>query len=335
MDAEKIIIGIVIGVVLAVGLIALAKAMFRKKNPDTSVSAELQRDSPEEYRDEPHVFEPVAAEPAISEADLRLRLSGARTVNEFYGIYMDAQSGSALEQEALHGFLAAVREQIAAATSIRECELAIAELEGLTVIGGDAVQREAHEKILSLTSTAESAREFYESYTPGKHDPHFAKRIADRFVEHARAELASANTISACWELRDNVLPEPAIGSSDDVLVETYEKILSLVSTTVEALEFYDDDSVEDDMRPRILVRALELAKTAEDADNVFQQADRDTPLERQAILKVIELTETVEDCETLWQEHGLDHQYGQMAVVRAATIITASGSQTIAVAPT
>ena len=322
--------GVGAGIALAVIFFWVLSRLRRKKPIETP---------PEEPRREPFRTEPErteeryvepAVEPAVTEEELRVDLAKAQTAEEFYAVYSNADSGSGIEREAANGMLAAIRKDIADATSVRECELALGPIDGRELIGADAVRREAFEKILSLTTSASDVRELYDSYTNQYNDETFAERIAERFVELARVELAKAGTFDDCMDLIDNTLPSDAIGSSDDVVNDAYDKALTLVSTTEEALEFYDqyqgyDD--EDEFPDQILMRALELAQDADDAAEVCEQAQSGSEIERLSALRQIELSTTVEECQSIWDNLGIDHEYGQKAIVRAASIISSSGA--------
>lgn len=331
MDIGQIL-GVLVGLTLAGAFFWALSRLKRKKTVETHQAEEPYRDSfraaPEQ---EERRIEPVV-DPVVTEEQLRTNLAKAQTAQEFYAVYSEADAGSSIEREAVNGMLTAIRKDIAEATSVRECELALDPIDGRELIGADAVRREAFEKILSLTTSASDVRELYESYTNQYNDEAFANRIAERFVELARVELAKAETVDDCMDLIDNTLPSDAIGSSDDVVNDAYDKVLTLVSTTEEALEFfheYQSYGDEDEFPDQILKRALELAQDADDAAEVCQQAETDSELERLSALRQIELSTTVEECQSIWDNLGIDHEYGQKAIVRAAAIIATSPTPT------
>lgn len=329
MEMDQIL-GVLGGIALAVAFFWILSRFRRKRANEPAREEPYGESSREEPEQEVGRFVEPAADPVMTEEQLRADLAKAQTAQEFYAVYSEADTGSGIEREAINGMLAAVRKDIADATSVRECELALEPIDGRELIGADAVRKEAFEKILSLTTSASDVRELYDSYTNQYNDETFANRIAERFVELARVELAKAATFDDCMDLIDNTLPSDAIGSSDDVVNDAYDKALTLVSTTEEALEFYDqyqgyDD--EDEFPDQILRRALELAQDADDAAEVCEQAESGSELERQSALRQIELSTTVEECQSIWDNLGIDHEYGQKAIVRAASIISSSGA--------
>lgn len=264
MDIVNLLIGLgIIGVVVA---FMYWRSQRRKTPPIATGQYEQPSQTPlqpyrspelaREYRPEP---EPPLPDPVDVEAELRSKLQNVDSASDCWDIFHDAESGSAVQSEALRKAVSLTRAELARVTTVDE-GWEVYELLPYNVDDEDLnrLTSEICEKLLALASSTEEALNLHDKYREevDENDEEFPDRVLMRALELAKTP-----------DQASDVYDETSEGS--ELELKAIARQLELIESVEECETMWDEHGIDTKFGRMAILRAAKIIESTPPEEEV------------------------------------------------------------------